>query len=113
MSHDRRCEKGRVVTDWRDKLGREDPFLRLLIDSEDLCACGARAWGMEVSLKIGLRIAEKKALRLWDVWDAVQREGAAAVGARLGKQIQARISGLNVIDIRDRQVERSPDDATR
>lgn len=90
-----------MVTEWRDRLGHSHPFLRLLVASEDLCACMARTWGMVITLEVGIRIAEKKVDRLWASWQEMQEMSPSEVGKVYGRYLNSRMRGLNVINLQE------------
>lgn len=101
MEHDRRCEKQKILEEWKKTPEARDEFVRLLRDAEDLCACQARTWGMVISLEVGLRIAGKKAMKLWLMWMEVQEHGVEEGARRLSEKYADQVSGRNVINLQD------------
>lgn len=100
MEHDRKCEKDGVLRSWR-KVPDSERFMRLLEDHEDLCACMARSWGLEVPLEVGIRLAEKKAVKLYRAWERMVGKSPSELGKEYGQELNARLNGLNVINLQD------------
>jgi nucleotidyltransferase/DNA polymerase involved in DNA repair len=118
MEHDERCENQKIVEWFWHKYESDErltPMLNAMTRNGGFCACTARAWGITMNLRVGLAIAEKKALRFVAPWmetlQAVGQEQRDTLQDFRVRQMVERWSGANVIDIRKGRDARSLDDA--
>lgn len=109
MEHDRKCEADAVFGQVSRELGygsersgRDSGDERLVLSalkalygSDQMCACLARAWGLEVPLKVGMKIGTVRARKYLRSW---LKTGPGVQDERI-KQMVERAQGKNVIDI--------------
>jgi hypothetical protein len=100
MDHDAKCEQAvvysRVVDRFEEGVENDNAqvmaMLKALRVSEQMCACLARRWGINVPLDVGLRLSEKKADRYVKSWlesgdEAQKRRVDSFVSRALGKNV--------------------------
>lgn len=113
MEHDARCEARSTMGVMRARYGTDDGDTRLMLNalaaSDQICACVARSWGLEVELSVGLRIGRARAERWIGAWQAADRIPAAQRVEVLAGRLVAKLNGRNVIRLQDHRDARRGD----